>query len=128
MTGTHVFYFLMAVATSAFALIPCILLMQVLMPRAVLERYRKEPHFRPVELALFTGVLAPMRTLMFIWAVVFSRLGKKRKLVAVHQMVPAWYRMLAWFIALWVLGAALTIFTITAGTFVHAWLNGIPIL
>lgn len=66
MNGVHIFLFLMGVAASAFLLIPCVLVMQLLMPRTVLERYWKEPYFRPAELVLLTGVLAPLRTLMFI--------------------------------------------------------------
>lgn len=127
-TGLHAFYLFMGTAGSVFILIPCVVIMQFLMPRAVLDCYWKEPHFRPVELALFEGVLAPIRTLMFIWAIVFPRLGKKRKLTPVREMVPGWYRMLAWCIALWILGAALVMSTIIIGTFAYAYLNGMPIL
>ena len=127
MTGLHVFYLLMGTFASAFILIPCVVAMQFLMPRTVLKRYWKEPYFRPFELVLFTGVLAPIRTLMFIWAVVFPRLGKKRNVIGVREMVPRWYRALAWVIALWVLGAALIIFVINAGTFAYDYFIGLPI-
>lgn len=67
-----------------------------------------------------------MRTLMFIWAIIFPCLGKKRKLTAVREMMPRLYRMLAWVIALWLLGAALIIFVIITGTFIYDYFIGLP--
>lgn len=54
-----------------------LLIMHFLMPQAVLDRYWKEPHFRPFELMLLSGwsFFAPMRTIMFMWAFLFPHAG-----------------------------------------------------
>ena len=80
----------------------CLLLMHFLMPQAVLDRYWKEPHFRPFELMLFSGApYAPMRTIMFMWMFMFPHLGKKRGIIEPHRLVPRWYRITSIVLCVW---------------------------
>lgn len=77
-------------------LIPAILTMHFLMPNAILERYWRQPHFRPAELALFTNTLfAPMRTVMFMWLFLFPDAGRKRQITNIRELTPRWYRLAA---------------------------------
>lgn len=127
MSGVHIFYAYMSVCGSVFLLIPCVLVMQLLMPRVVLARYWKEPYFRTAELALFCGALAPYRTLMFMWVAAFPRFGKKRNITEVHRLVPKWFRVMSAGLTLWLLVAFFLICVSTVGIFIYAYLIGHPI-
>ena len=69
-------------------------LLTVLTPKSLLEKYFKEPHFtfkETIFLAQFPGSL--MRTAMFGWMLVWpSRAHKIRKIYDVHLYMPNWYR------------------------------------
>jgi len=126
MNGIYIFYAYMSILGSILLLIPCVLVMQFLMPRAVLETYWREPYFRPVELALFTGVLAPMRTFMFMWGVAFPRFGRKRNITEVHHLVPKWYRVVSAALTLWLLIALFLICASVVAIFIYAYVIGHP--
>lgn len=103
MTLGFFFWLAFGLVLSAFPLILGILVMHVLMPQAVLDRYWKEPHFRPFELMLFSGwsFFAPYRTVMFMWAFMFPRLGKKRGIAEAYRLVPRWYRIVSIMLCVW---------------------------
>lgn len=82
---------------SVIPFLVCLLIAHILMPESVLDRYWKEPYFRPFELMLFSGwsFFAPMRTVMFLWMFQFPRAGRRRGIVEPHRLVPRWYRIAA---------------------------------
>jgi MFS family permease len=87
---------LIAFLAWVLASIPALIVLHVLMPRAVLDQYWKEPHFRPFELGLFSGSLfAPIRTVMLMGAIAFPNLGKKRGISQARLLAPGWYRFCA---------------------------------
>jgi hypothetical protein len=100
----------------------CLLIMHFLMPRAVTDRYWKEPHFRPFELVFFIGLLAPMRSWMFMVAIAFPRLGKKRKITDAHQLVPGWYRITSIVMVWWIFAAMTGILGILLGLAAYAYI------
>lgn len=106
-------------------LAPAILIMHFLMPKAVLERYWRAPHFRPAELALFTDTFfAPMRTIIFMWVFLFPSAGKKRQITDAYRLVPKWYRIAAIAIDIWVLATAIGISALAAGLHLYWELTG----
>jgi hypothetical protein len=114
---------------SMLSIIPfclCLLIMHFLMPRAVTDRYWKEPYFRPFELVFFIGLLAPMRSWMFMGIIAFPRLGKKRKVTEAHQLVPGWYRIASIVMVWWIVAAMTGIFGILIGFFVYSYIIGKP--
>lgn len=128
MTGFHFFLLYLGVPASAFVMMPCVILMHFLMPKAVLARYWKEPHFRPAELTLFTGtVYAPMRTIMLMGGIAFPSLGRKRKITDIHMLVPGWYRIAAKVICIWVLASTASILAMTVGVFIYGYVIGDPV-
>lgn len=75
-------------------LVPLTLVIHVLMPRQILDRYWQPPHFLPGEIALLTrSFYAPLRTVMFTWVIAFPRFGRKRQLEDAHLLAPTWFRM-----------------------------------
>jgi len=102
-----------------------LLLLHFLMPREVLHRYWKEPHFRSMELALFsTTLFAPMRTIMLAWAIAFPGLGQRRKVAGIRDLVPMSYRMGAKaFCALSMMSMALLVLG-AMGMALDLWLTG----
>jgi hypothetical protein len=61
-------------------------------PKILLERYFKPPHFSEAEIQFFTsGVAAYIRTVMFMRLVSKPACGKKRNLMGVHQDSPSWF-------------------------------------
>ena len=114
------FWLLMGLAFSLLPFSLCLLILHVLMPKAVLDRYWKEPHFRPFELMLFSGwsFFAPMRTIMFMWMFLFPHAGRRRGILEPHRLVPRWYRITAIVMDVWmiimfiVVGSALLYFTV----------------
>lgn len=100
-----ILYFALILSIIPFCL--GLLVMHFLMPKAVVARYWKEPHFRLFELHFFSGLAAPMRSWLFMVAIAVPRLGKKRRLVDVRRMVPRWYRIASIAFVVW-LAIALT--------------------
>lgn len=92
------------------------------MPPSVLDRYWKEPHFRPFELEFFSGVLAPLRTFMLMWVIAFPCFGKRRALTCGHLLVPAWYRTLSAILTVWFLAAAFVVVAILTGFSIYEYL------
>ena len=91
-------FLLFTVLVAAFFLvvIPYTMILHFIMPKALLEKYFQPPHFGEFERHLFTGIpYAPMRTIMFIWVIVYPRVGKKRKLTEMHKDAPRWFRIAA---------------------------------
>ena len=109
------FWFWFGLALSLIPFLICLLIMHFLMPQAVLDRYWKEPYFRPFELMLFSGwsFFAPMRTMMFMWTFMFPRLGKRRGIIEPHRLVPRWYRIVSIGLCVWV--AAIVIGSLCLG-------------
>lgn len=82
---------LIVIAWIIFALI---LTMHFLMPKDVLIKYFKPPHFKTGECQLFSGIpYAPMRTIIFMTVFAFPKKGAKRKLTKAHMLVPGWYKI-----------------------------------
>lgn len=105
--------------------IPILLVLHFLMPKAVLDCYWKEPHFRPLELALFTNtVYAPMRTVMLMGAIAFPRLGRRRNVTEAHALAPQWYRIAAKIFCVWVLTLIIGLFASMTGWTVYMWIAG----
>jgi hypothetical protein len=91
-------FVLFGVLAGAFWLIaiPYALIIHFLMPRTILDKYFKSPHFREGEIAFFSGIpFALMRTVMLVGVMVFPGLGKKRKLTELHLETPRWYLIAA---------------------------------
>lgn len=113
----------MAVVGLLFAGIPLIfsvLIMHFLMPKAILARYWKPPHFRESEIAAFTGsLLAPMRTVMFLWLFLFPRAGVKRQIEDMSGLAPTWYRVAGIVIDVWVLLSAFGIFGVGSVLYIY---------
>ncbi len=66
-----------------------------IIPRSLLNRYFKEPHFGPTELILlaqFPGSLT--RGAMFVASIVMPKRGKKRQMTDVPDHAPVWYKRL----------------------------------
>ena len=83
-----------------FSVVPLailVLVMHFLMPEAVLDRYWKEPHFRPRELERFSGWsrYAPYRTILFMSIVLFPGIGIKRGIIEPYRLMPRWYRIVS---------------------------------
>lgn len=105
---------------------PFVLVMQCLMPKAVLEQYWRGPHFRPAELALFSGIYAPMRTVMLMWLIAFPRFGKKRGITEADKLAPQWYKFAARFVTVWILATTGSVVFLSAGVFIHGYATGHP--
>jgi hypothetical protein len=73
-------------------IIPTVLIMHALVPKALLDRYWKPPYFRTAELATMTAApLALMRTVMFMSVVALPRLKKLRQLTDSRRHAPRWF-------------------------------------
>ncbi len=128
MSGATPFWVYFGAGLAAGMAIPLVLIMHVLMPRRVLDTYWKEPHFRPGELALFTGTIyAPMRTIMLITAIAFPKLGKKRKITSADTLVPRWYKWAAQCISFWVLGWTAAVMLMTVVGYIYFYAIGDPV-
>lgn len=128
MSGATLFWIYFGAGLATGMAIPLVLIMHVLMPRRVLDRYWKEPHFRPGELALFTGTIyAPMRTVMLITAIAFPKLGKKREITNADALVPRWYKWAAQCVSIWVLGWTATVVLMTVAGYIYFYAIGDPV-
>ena len=84
--------FLLWLPITGLAWIPIWVLLDILTPKVMLERYFKKPHFTGGELFalnLFPGSL--MRVSIFGWGLWFPSLGKKRQLCNLSEGTPRWY-------------------------------------
>jgi len=117
-----------AVLGASFATIPLIvsvLVMHFLMPKAILNRYWKTPHFRESELAAFSGSLfSPVRTVMFLWLFLFPRAGAKRQIENLTRLTPAWHRLAGIVIDVWMLLSAFVIFGIGTCLYLYWKISG----
>lgn len=127
-TSGFLFWFWFGLALSLIPFLICLLIMHVLMPKAVLDRYWKEPHFRPFELMLFSGwsVFAPMRTMMFMSIFVFPRLGQRRGILEPHRLVPRWYRIVSIVLCVWVTGVIASLLTTMIGFDIYSYVTDSP--
>ena len=83
---------------AAFISFPVVFIMYLLMPKAVLKKYFKPPHFSETEVVFFTGLpFFMMRTVMFMGVFAFPERGKVRGLTEAYLMVPVWYRRISKF-------------------------------
>ena len=128
MSGQFIFLVMMGLAFSFLPYSVFLLIMHFLMPQAVLDRYWKEPHFRPFELMLFSGwsFFAPMRTIMFMWAFMFPRLGKRRGILEPHRLVPQWYRIASIVMNIWALVMFGGVIGILLGFYIYFLVTGTP--
>jgi hypothetical protein len=86
--------FTVLVAAFLLIVIPYTLILHFFVPKALVEKYFRPPHFGEFERHLFTGIpYAPMRTIMFMWVIVYPRVGRKRKLTEMYKDVPRWFRI-----------------------------------
>ncbi|MFP5350926.1 MAG: hypothetical protein ACLGHO_13945 [Gammaproteobacteria bacterium] len=128
MSGELIFFVMMGLAFSLFPYSLCLLIMHFLMPQAVLDRYWKEPHFRPFELMLFSGwsFFAPMRTIMFMWAFMFPHVGKRRGIFEPHRLVPRWYRVASIVMNVWAIVMFGGVVSILLSFYIYFLVTGIP--
>ena len=71
-----------------------IVVMHVLTPKQLIEKYFRPPYFSITEPAYFVGRVYSINfTVMFMGLTAFPRLGKKRKLTEMYKEVPNWYRI-----------------------------------
>ena len=70
-----------------------VFIMHVLVPKALLRAYFKEPYFSPTEIEFFTGFpFGYMRTVMFMRLAGFPQSGKKRGLTEAYKLTPLWFQ------------------------------------
>lgn len=129
MNGQLIFLVMMGLAFSFVPFSLCLLLMHFLMPQAILDRYWKEPHFRPFELMLFSGwsFFAPMRTIMLMWTFMFPRFGSKRGIIEPHRLVPRWYWIAAIVMDIWMIAIFGGVVIISLGFYVYFLVIGDPV-
>ncbi len=108
-TGHELFLFWFWVMFAGVLWMPITwLLLSIFTPKALLDKYFKEPHFTVVEtifMAQFPGFL--MRTAMFGWALFFPSLTKKRKIKDPIKYMPRWYAIA---LKTFIVGVAITMF------------------
>ena len=88
----NIFFFQMVAVVAILP--PSWWLISYTLPRSLLQRYFKAPHFLPWELAVFKhypGTL--MRGGMFVTVIVLPNRGKKRQMADVVDYTPRWYRI-----------------------------------
>ena len=91
--GEYLFLVLVWLFAAQLIALALILLMQLLMPKAVLNQYFTPPYFKEAECLFFTGFpFAYIRTVMFMTVLAFPKRGTKRKLTEAYKLVPKWYR------------------------------------
>lgn len=126
MSGQFFFWLGFGLGLSIFPWMVSILIMHFLMPQAVLDRYWKEPHFRPFELMLFSGwsFFAPMRTAMFMWMFLFPHAGRRRGIVEPHRLVPRWYRIVSIVLSVWATVAMAGFLATMIGLAIYSYSTG----
>lgn len=103
-----------------------VLILHFFMPQTVLDRYWKEPHFRPFELILFRGLFAPLRTVLFMWMFTVPGAGRRRGIVEPHRLIPRWYRIVSIIMCVWVSVAIAGFFATMIGLAIYAYATGNP--
>jgi len=84
------------------------LLLSIFTPKALLEKYFKEPHFSLTEtimMAQFPGFL--IRTGIFAWLSLRPSLDKKRRIKNIDHYIPLWYALS---LKVFMIGVLLTLF------------------
>lgn len=127
-TPQNLFHLSMMLAGATFVYLPSLLIMHLLMPQEVVQRYWKWPHFGPTEIALCTeGICAPLRTQKLIATMVFPIIARKRGFEE-GLIVPRWYLMAARALIAWVLTAFIGFMSILIGLNVYGVATGrIPV-
>lgn len=101
-----------------------LLLLHGLMPRPLLRKYWRSPHFRPAELALFTQTpLALMRTAMLLGVIAFPCLGERRGLTEMRSLAPRWLRWAAKVQILWTVASMTGVLIVAVGALMHEWMT-----
>jgi hypothetical protein len=115
---------LVLVCTGLLALL-VLLAVHFMMPKHVLTRYWKPPHFGPFRIAAFTGtVWAPVRTAMLIAAIAFPSVARRRHMVGIRNVIPQWLRLTAYALAsVWLL-VTQGLIVLTGILLVHLHLRG----
>ncbi|OMH32763.1 hypothetical protein BGP75_14660 [Motiliproteus sp. MSK22-1] len=68
------------------------LLLSIFTPKALLDKYFKEPHFTLTETYMMRGWPGfLMRTAIFGWSLILPSLGKKRQIKETWKYMPRWY-------------------------------------
>lgn len=118
------FLLAMMLVGASFLYLPLLVILHLLTPTSIIDRYWKFPHFRPFELALCSQwIYAPLRTQMIIAAVVFPGIARKRKLEENFD-VPRWYRIAALSLICWGLTTSLGYLSILVGLYLYAIATG----
>lgn len=124
-TGKDIAILYFGMFGAAIVWLPLIFIMHFLMPKAVLDRYWKPPHFISPEIEYFSDPLhIPQRTVFLLAAIVFSRFSKKREMTDAHQLVPAWYKAAAWVICVWIIAVIVGLLVMHIGLSVHLHIIG----
>lgn len=92
-TPELVFLVMMILIISYVWMPPAWLLMRVITPKNLVEKYFKPPHFNGGELIMmrhFPGSL--FRTMILMGASVWPKLAKKRELMSLEHDAPEWYK------------------------------------
>lgn len=126
LTPSFFFWLGFGLLLSIGPLLICLLILHFLMPKAVLDRYWKEPYFRPFELMFLSGfgLFTPLRTMLFMWMFTIPRAGRRRGIVEPHRLIPRWYRVVSITMCVWASVATAGFFTIMLGLALYAHATG----
>ncbi len=93
------FYLVMVVFLLIVVFLLLLILMHPFMPKKIVEKYFKPPHFTKVECEFFSGFpFAPVRSLMFMRVIAFPDSGKKRNISGARELSAPWYVLVSYFI------------------------------
>ena len=92
-TGHDLFMFLFWVMFGGILWVPLTwLLLSIFTPKALLNKYFKEPHFTLTETYMMRGWPGfLLRTGIFGWLLLIPSVDKKRKIKNVRKYIPLWY-------------------------------------
>jgi len=126
MSLTYGNFFLLGVAfvCAEFLYFPLLVIMHLLMPRRVLDRYWRVPHFSPAEIIVCSeGIFRPLRAQKLIATMVFPSIARKRHLEE-GMIVPHWYLIAARALIAWGLLSFFGFISTLTGLYAYAVATG----
>jgi hypothetical protein len=91
------FIALYCIASAFFGLAvvaPVWLLLSIFTPKALLDRYFKEPHFSLTETIMLRGFPGFwIRTSIFAWTILFPAKSQGRQMKNIREIAPLWYKL-----------------------------------
>ena len=92
-TAEQLTFVLFAVMLPAGVWVPVTwILLSVLTPKKLLDKYFKEPHFTLAETYMMRGYPGSLlRTGIFAWSLLLPSFGKKRQITESWKYMPRWY-------------------------------------